>query len=97
MENAYIDKHGFSTDDWNETRSRVAALPLGLSGMGLRKHSQTRYFAFWGAAARAVERFTMTSDMVLAHPLKISPESKQKNNHHILCDDCLINIKLSAQ
>ena len=70
-----MDKHGFSADDWNDTRSRVAALPLGLSGMGLRKHSQMRFFAFWGAAARAVERFTMTSDVGLAHPVKISPEA----------------------
>ena len=52
-----------------------ASLPIGFSGIGLRKHQALRFFAYWSAAARAVERFTLVDEDNLVRPLKISPTS----------------------
>lgn len=75
FEEAYVNKHKFTREDWTGNIAMHASLPIGFSGMGLRKHHAIRPFAYWSAAARAVERFTLTDDDNLVHPLNISPTS----------------------
>ena len=73
VEEAYINKHEFTSTDWTSRVCEVASLPQSYSGVGLKKHKHLRYFAYWNAAALAVEKFTMKTLDNTAHPLLISP------------------------
>ena len=79
-EKSFLKKHSFSILEWDDSKSIQSSLPLRKSGNGLRKHHKTCFFAFWGAAARAADYFSILNDDDASSSLKISDDCLYANH-----------------
>ena len=75
VETTFRKKHSFTASEWDPIISAHASLPLKKSGNGLRKHQTIMFYAYWGAASRAVDRFTMSTNLKSTTPLNVSNQS----------------------
>lgn len=72
---AYLTKHEFQADSLSPSMYAQLSIPLSHGGMGLRKHEDTCIYAFFGAAARAAQRFNTTISQANINVINLSPSS----------------------